>query len=137
VKDLYTRFSMNECRLPWKKRLNLAVGVAQGMKYLHHDLSEPIIHGDLKPSNIFLDADLEPKVGDFGVSRFVGVHKDGMASASTICGTVGYMPPGIQLSPINFRIPYLLLPFVFQVVTENQRTDSLFAKFHPDLCNTP
>ena len=115
----------DECKFPWKKRLNLAVGVAQGLKYLHHDLVQPIIHGDLKPSNIFLDANLKPKIGDFGVSRFVGAHKEGMASASTICGTVGYMPPGILLSLTNFPIPYLLLPF-FLVVTENQMIEFSF-----------
>lgn len=53
--------------------------MAQGMKYLYHELSEPLIHRDLKPSKIVLDADFEPRVGDFGISKFVGAKGDGEA----------------------------------------------------------
>lgn len=54
--------------LPWEMRLRIARGVARGLNYIHE---KKHVHGNLKPSNILLDADLEPKVGDFGLERLV------------------------------------------------------------------
>nr|GMD55281.1 probable LRR receptor-like serine/threonine-protein kinase At4g37250 [Ipomoea batatas] len=54
--------------LPWEVRLKIARGVARGLSYIHE---KKHVHGNLKPSNILLDADLEPKVGDFGLERLV------------------------------------------------------------------
>jgi serine/threonine protein kinase len=82
------------CELNWEKRLDIAVGVAHGLVYLHNQFHEPIIHRDLKPSNILLDEALEVNLGDFGISRFVNPDRDGEKSASALCGTVGYIPPG-------------------------------------------
>ncbi|KAG6541726.1 hypothetical protein Mapa_016889 [Marchantia paleacea] len=79
--------------LSWDTRFNILVGVAQGLVYLHREHQEPIIHCDLKPSNILLDADFEPKVADFGIAKYVHPGTSGDASMSGLCGTIGYIPP--------------------------------------------
>lgn len=56
------------CHLPWDARLRIAKGVARGLAYLHEKRH---VHGNLKPSNILLGSDMEPKVGDFGLERLV------------------------------------------------------------------
>merc|ERR1711871_742818 len=50
-------------------RYGFALGVAKCMKYLHHELSKPLIHRDLKPENVLITEDLTAKVADFGESR--------------------------------------------------------------------
>ncbi|CAM6118249.1 unnamed protein product [Calypogeia fissa] len=87
--------------LTWAVRLNIALGVAEGLVYLHDYFHEPIIHRDMKPSNILLDQNLEPKVSDFGISKFVSPSgMSGEATASALCGTTGYMPPEYATSPV-------------------------------------
>ncbi|CAL9116777.1 unnamed protein product, partial [Musa acuminata var. zebrina] len=52
--------------LGWESRLRIARGVARGLAYLHE---KKAVHGNMKPSNILLDADMEPKISDFGLDR--------------------------------------------------------------------
>lgn len=54
--------------MPWEARLRVARGVARGLAYLH---DKKHVHGNLKPSNILLGMDMEPKIGDFGLERLV------------------------------------------------------------------
>lgn len=54
--------------LPWEVRLKIAKGVARGLAYLHE---KKHVHGNLKPSNILLGSDMEPKIGDFGLEKIV------------------------------------------------------------------
>ncbi|XP_059651511.1 receptor-like serine/threonine-protein kinase At2g45590 [Cornus florida] len=55
--------------MDWKKRFTIANNIARGIQYLHHSCDPPIIHGDVKPSNILLDAHFNPKIADFGLAR--------------------------------------------------------------------
>lgn len=55
--------------MEWKKRFDIAVHISKGLEYLHHYCNPPVIHGDIKPSNVLLDADFAAKIGDFGLAR--------------------------------------------------------------------
>ncbi|KAI9180661.1 hypothetical protein LWI28_006986 [Acer negundo] len=74
----------------WVSRYNIALGVAQGLAYLHHDCHPPIIHRDIKSNNILLDANLEPKIADFGLARMM-VRKN--ETLSMVAGSYGYIAP--------------------------------------------
>uniref|UniRef100_J3M264 Receptor-like serine/threonine-protein kinase n=1 Tax=Oryza brachyantha TaxID=4533 RepID=J3M264_ORYBR len=75
--------------LAWRSRYKIAVGVAKGLAYLHHECLEWIVHCDVKPENILLDGDLEPKVTDFGLVKLLS--RD--AALSRVQGTRGYIAP--------------------------------------------
>ncbi|KAK6931201.1 Protein kinase domain [Dillenia turbinata] len=77
--------------LDWKRRIRIAVGAARGLAYLH-GASRPVIHRDLKASNILLDIDYTPKISDFGLAKFA--PDCGKSHITTrILGTKGYFAP--------------------------------------------
>ncbi|GAA0179946.1 hypothetical protein LIER_30043 [Lithospermum erythrorhizon] len=73
----------------WFTRYKIALGVAQGICYLHHDCHPVIVHRDLKPSNILLDSEMEARVADFGVAKLI----QGEETMSVIAGSYGYIAP--------------------------------------------
>lgn len=82
----------NPSLLRWSERFKIAVGVAKGLAYLHHECLEWVIHCDVKPENILLGQDFEPKIADFGVAKLLNRGGSG-SSLSRIRGTRGYMAP--------------------------------------------
>lgn len=80
--------------LDWPKRVSVVVDVAQALSYLHHGCGDPIVHHDIKSSNILLDLDYKAYVSDFGMARKL---KHGYSSWSTIfAGTCGYIVPELS-----------------------------------------
>ncbi|XP_060671439.1 probable LRR receptor-like serine/threonine-protein kinase At3g47570 [Ziziphus jujuba] len=77
------------------KLMDIMIDVASGMEYLHHGYSEPIVHCDLRPSNVLLDEDMVARVGDFGIAKFLAKYK--CMTRTTTLGTTGYIAPELGL----------------------------------------
>uniref|UniRef100_A0A0E0Q9H7 non-specific serine/threonine protein kinase n=1 Tax=Oryza rufipogon TaxID=4529 RepID=A0A0E0Q9H7_ORYRU len=91
-KSLDTFLFEQKRKLDWAVRFKIIEGIARGLQYLHQDSQKKIVHRDMKASNILLDADMNPKIGDFGLARLFGQDQTREVT-SRIAGTFGYMPP--------------------------------------------
>ncbi|CAK9140285.1 unnamed protein product [Ilex paraguariensis] len=84
-------------RLNLLQRLNIAIDVACALDYLHYHCGTPLVHCDLKPSNVLLDSDLLAHVGDFGLAKFLAeatpTFSSNQANSIGIIGTIGYVVP--------------------------------------------
>lgn len=87
--------SDGEDGLEMLQRLDIMIDVASAMDYLHHGCPVPIVHCDLKPSNVLLDEKLVGRVTDFGLAKLL--DNDGSKTLTRTLATIGYMAPGKYL----------------------------------------
>ncbi|KAJ4702820.1 hypothetical protein OWV82_022811 [Melia azedarach] len=84
-------FEKSELHLDWATRFSVCLGTARGLAYLHEESRPRIVHRDVKASNILLDAELCPKISDFGLAK---LYDDKKTHISTrVAGTIGYLAP--------------------------------------------
>ncbi|KAH7856044.1 hypothetical protein Vadar_032034 [Vaccinium darrowii] len=80
--------------LGWKKLQEIAMGIAKGIEYLHQGCDQQILHFDIKPHNILLDENLNPKITDFGQAKLCSKEQS-VVSITTARGTIGYIAPEV------------------------------------------
>ncbi|KAK4490979.1 hypothetical protein RD792_001700 [Penstemon davidsonii] len=91
-KSLCPNNSVHNIVLDWPARLRIAIGAAHGLCYMHHDCTPPIIHRDVKSSNILLDSEFKAKIADFGLAKIL-IKKDQPNTMSAVAGSFGYIAP--------------------------------------------
>ncbi|KAJ3681600.1 hypothetical protein LUZ60_014173 [Juncus effusus] len=113
-------------QLDWDARINIILGAAKGLAYLHHDCSPRIIHRDIKSSNILLDANYEARVSDFGLAKLL---EDEESHITTIvAGTFGYLAPEYMQSgrATEKTDVYSFGVLILEILSRKRPTDSAF-----------
>ncbi|MBA0610528.1 hypothetical protein Godav_011360 [Gossypium davidsonii] len=96
-------FLFGDIKPSWNQRTQIAMGIARGLCYLHEECSPQIIHCDIKPQNILLDAYYEARISDFGLSKLLGT--DQSFTNTNIRGTKGYVAPEwFKTVPVSVKV---------------------------------
>ncbi|CAM8892183.1 unnamed protein product [Rhodiola kirilowii] len=115
------------------KRLDVGIDIALALDYLHNGCEPPIVHCDLKPSNVLLDDDMVAHVGDFGLAKVMfdisGEHSTtGQSSSYAVKGSIGYIPPeygmGSKISPLGDVYSFGIM--LLEMITGMRPTNNLF-----------
>ncbi|KAM1038031.1 hypothetical protein ACFX13_033492 [Malus domestica] len=119
--------------LGWQERFKVAIGIAKGLAYLHHECLEWVIHCDVKPENILLDGNFEPKIADFGLAKLT--QRGNLSSViSQIRGTKGYMAPEwAQNLPITAKVDVYSFGVVILELVKGIRLSSWVVEDTDDL----
>uniref|UniRef100_A0A0A9BPJ2 Protein kinase domain-containing protein n=1 Tax=Arundo donax TaxID=35708 RepID=A0A0A9BPJ2_ARUDO len=134
--DLILFDTENERReqLDWGQRYKIINGITRGLQYLHEDSQLKVVHRDLKASNILLDANMNPKISDFGLARIFSRDQT-QAVTNSIVGTSGYMAPEYVMRG-NYSVKSDVFSFgvmVLEIVTGRKNNDSYNSKNTGDL----
>ncbi|PNT04921.1 hypothetical protein POPTR_014G147300v4 [Populus trichocarpa] len=88
--------------LSWANRLKIVLGTAKGLAHLHHSFRPPIIHYNIKPSNILLDENFNPKISDFGLARLL-TKLDRHVMSSRFQSALGYVAPELACQSLRIN----------------------------------
>ncbi|KDP22153.1 hypothetical protein JCGZ_25984 [Jatropha curcas] len=88
------KFIFSSKFLGWEKLEEIALGIARGIEYLHQGCDQRILHFDIKPHNILLDDNFNPKVSDFGLAKLCSLGQSSV-SMTAARGTMGYIAPEV------------------------------------------
>ncbi|XP_028788770.1 receptor kinase-like protein Xa21 [Neltuma alba] len=120
-------YSHNYC-LDILQRLNIMVDVAAALEYLHHGSSTPIVHCDIKPSNVLLDEDMVAHLSDFGIAKLLGEGQ--LQTYTKTLATVGYMAPEYgSKGVVSFKGDvYGYGIMLMEMFTRKKPTDKMFVE---------
>ncbi|XP_049385691.1 rust resistance kinase Lr10-like [Solanum stenotomum] len=96
-KLIFPKSFKDNITLTWKKLHDIAMGIAKGLEYLHQGCDQQILHFDIKPQNILLDHNLNPKISDFGLAKLCSKEKS-VVTMTEARGTMGYIAPEVLSS---------------------------------------
>ncbi|XP_047057506.1 G-type lectin S-receptor-like serine/threonine-protein kinase At2g19130 [Lolium rigidum] len=118
-------FKKKSSLLTWNARYQIALGIAKGLAYLHEECEDCIIHCDIKPENILLDAELCPKIADFGMAKLLG--REFNSALTTVRGTMGYLAPEwISGLPITKKADVYSFGIVlFEIISGRRSTERM------------
>lgn len=111
--------------IEWDKLHKVAVGTAKGIAYLHEECEKRIIHYDIKPENVLLDADFSPKVADFGLAKLYN-RESSHVEMTGYKGTPGYAAPELwQPYPVTYKCDvYSFGMLLFEIVGRRRNMDA-------------
>ncbi|GMH28291.1 hypothetical protein Nepgr_030134 [Nepenthes gracilis] len=123
--SLQSRFHDRTLSMPplsWPTRFKIMLGTAKGLAHLHHSFNPPIVHYDLKLSNILLDENYNAKVSDFGLARLIGKH----TASNRFQSALGYVVPEMACRSLKINEKCDVYGFgviVLEIVTARRPVD--------------
>ncbi|CAK9139386.1 unnamed protein product [Ilex paraguariensis] len=119
----------NGALLEWRERLEIALGTARGLAYLHSGCEHKIIHCDVKPENILLHGQSQVKISDFGLSKLLSPEESGLFT--TMRGTRGYLAPEwLTSSAISDKTDVYSYGMVLLEIVRGKKNCSLQTQSH-------
>ncbi|BFG18987.1 hypothetical protein CerSpe_052610 [Prunus speciosa] len=118
----------------WNERYKVAVGVAEALDYLHTSSAQPVIHRDVKSSNILLSDDFEPQLSDFGLAKWASTSSSHI-TCTDVAGTFGYLAPEyFMYGKVNDKIDvYAFGVVLLELLSGRKPISSDYPKGHESL----